>query len=96
MGGGGALPGVAAHWTTVPNALDKKPWTKNRGLLKLNWFVSVIFVGMFINGYDGSATSNLLAMPQWNEALGEPSATRVGLMNSLERAWRLSPSLPRD
>lgn len=28
----------------IPNAMDEKPWYKNKGLVKLNWFVSIVFL----------------------------------------------------
>ncbi|KAJ9107164.1 hypothetical protein QFC19_002824 [Naganishia cerealis] len=70
------------EWQKIPNVDDRLKWYQNSGKLKLNFFLSVIFVGMILNGYDGSIIAGLQALDPWHEDLGFPSATQIGLLNA--------------
>lgn len=50
--------------------------------MKLNFFLSVIFVGMLLNGYDGNLISGLQAFDYWYQDLGNPDGLRIGLLNA--------------
>ncbi|TYJ52866.1 hypothetical protein B9479_006501 [Cryptococcus floricola] len=78
------MTGGSSHvdWRSIPNAIDHTPWPKNRGLSKLFFFSSVLYMGQFLNGYDGTITGGLQALPDWNKDLGYPSAGRIGLLNA--------------
>lgn len=69
-------------WHLIPNAWDGLKWHQNKGNLQLNFFLSVIFVGMVLNGYDGTIISGLQAMDSWNADLGNPNRTKIGLLNA--------------
>ncbi|KAJ3784674.1 general substrate transporter [Lentinula aff. detonsa] len=70
-------------WHTIPNASDRLKWYQNKGQLKLNLFLSIIFVGMVLNGYDGSLVSGLQASDAWQADLGYPDGVRLGLLNAI-------------
>ncbi|KAJ9112677.1 hypothetical protein QFC22_006179 [Naganishia vaughanmartiniae] len=70
------------EWQKIPNVDDRLKWYQNGGKLKLNFFLSVIFVGMILNGYDGSIIAGLQALDPWHEDLGFPTATQIGLLNA--------------
>ncbi|KAK4688562.1 hypothetical protein P7C73_g1534, partial [Tremellales sp. Uapishka_1] len=72
-----------SDWKIIPNIEDRVKWYNNKGKLKLNFFLSVIFVGMILNGYDGTLISGLQALDAWHEDLGNPSALRIGLLNAV-------------
>ncbi|ODN77405.1 hypothetical protein, variant 5 [Cryptococcus amylolentus CBS 6039] len=74
---------VAPDWQNIPNASDHLKWYQNKGTIKLNFFLSVIFVGMFLNGYDGSLISGLQSSDYWNEDLNYPEGARLGLLNAI-------------
>ncbi|ODN74296.1 sugar transporter [Cryptococcus wingfieldii CBS 7118] len=74
---------VAPDWQNIPNASDHLKWYHNKGTIKLNFFLSVIFVGMFLNGYDGSLISGLQSSDYWNEDLNYPEGARLGLLNAI-------------
>lgn len=69
-------------WHHIPNASDRIKWYRNKGQLKLNFFLSVIFVGMILNGYDGSLIAGLQAFDSWHQDLGNPDGVRIGLLNA--------------
>lgn len=70
-------------WHDIPNASDRLKWYQNKGALKLNFFLSVIFVGMILNGYDGSLISGLQASDAWQEDLNYPRGVRLGMLNAV-------------
>ncbi|GAA5996607.1 uncharacterized protein JCM10292_003084 [Rhodotorula paludigena] len=70
-------------WRTLPNALDNGPWYKNEGLRKLYWITSVVYMGQFLNGYDGTILGSLLALDRWNHDLGYPDANQIGYLNAM-------------
>ncbi|CEQ42030.1 SPOSA6832_03807 [Sporobolomyces salmonicolor] len=61
-------------WRHVPNALTTsgKPWYRMSSMIKLNFFISVVFMGQCLNGYDDGV----------HEALGYPSTSAIGLLNA--------------
>ncbi|RXK37335.1 sugar transporter [Tremella mesenterica] len=69
-------------WHNIPNASDKLKWYQNKGALKLNFFLSIIMVGMVLNGYDGTLISGLQAFDSWQEDLNYPTGARLGLLNA--------------
>ncbi|WVQ84277.1 hypothetical protein IAT38_006429 [Cryptococcus sp. DSM 104549] len=72
----------AVAWYDIPNAIDHTPWPRNKGLNKLFFFSSVLYVGQFLNGYDGTITGGLQALPYWKADLGHPDASKIGLLNA--------------
>ncbi|ORY30799.1 putative hexose transport-related protein [Naematelia encephala] len=71
-----------SDWQTIPNVRDRVKWYNDKGRLKLNFFLSIIFVGMVLNGYDGSVISGLQAFDSWHEDLGNPDGVKIGLLNA--------------
>ncbi|PRQ70707.1 General substrate transporter [Rhodotorula toruloides] len=76
-----ALRGQYRH---IPNALHKPGvrWWEIRGLVKLNFFISVVFVGQAFNGFDDGLIGSFQAYPSWHRALGYPSSSAIGLLNA--------------
>ncbi|WVQ83711.1 hypothetical protein IAT38_005855 [Cryptococcus sp. DSM 104549] len=72
-----------SDWHSIPNVRDHLKWYQNKGQMKLNFFLGVIFTGMVLNGYDGSLVSGLQASDAWQADLEYPSAARIGMLNSL-------------
>ncbi|GAA5829006.1 hypothetical protein JCM11251_004095 [Rhodosporidiobolus azoricus] len=82
--------GVATHelkrgtdWSSLPNALDTTPLSKNHGLKKLYFFTSIIYMGQFLNGYDGTILGSLQALDRWHHDLGNPDASQIGVLNAM-------------
>jgi SP family sugar:H+ symporter-like MFS transporter len=44
--------------------------------------LSILFVGLVLNGYDGTLISGLQALDAWNEDLGFPGRAKIGLLNA--------------
>lgn len=74
---------MSDHWQTIPNARDNLKWYQDKGRLQLNFFLSVIYAGMFLNGYDGTLIGGLQAFDSWQEDLNFPSGWRLGLLNAV-------------
>lgn len=70
-------------WRALSNAADKTPWHANAGLHKLNFNISIVYMGELLCGYSINITSGLLALPWWNHDLGYPDAARVGAINAM-------------
>ncbi|KAI0801952.1 general substrate transporter [Irpex lacteus] len=70
-------------WKNIPNASDKLKWYQNKGKIKLDFFLSVIFVGLVLNGYDGSLISGLQASDAWQADLNYPDGVRLGMLNAV-------------
>ncbi|CED83389.1 hexose transport-related protein [Phaffia rhodozyma] len=70
-------------WKKIPNASDHLKWYENKGKLKLDFFLSIIFVGMVLNGFDGTIISRILALDVWTEDIGNPSASQIGVLNAV-------------
>ncbi|BGP48361.1 hypothetical protein JCM10450v2_004233 [Rhodotorula kratochvilovae] len=70
-------------WRSLPNAIDNGPWYKNKGLRKLYFFTSVIYMGQFLNGYDGTILGSLQALDRWKHDLGYPNSSQIGLLNAM-------------
>ncbi|WVR05555.1 hypothetical protein IAU60_002574 [Kwoniella sp. DSM 27419] len=73
---------MTQDWTQIPNVSDHLKWYQNKGQLKLNFFLSIIYVGMILNGYDGSLISGLQASDAWQADLGYPDGVKLGLLNA--------------
>ncbi|BGP20146.1 hypothetical protein JCM10213_000769 [Rhodosporidiobolus nylandii] len=73
---------LRGEYTHIPNCLTGKRWWNVPGVVKLNWFISVVFVGQALNGFDDGITGNLQAYPEWYEALGTNSSSDIGLLNA--------------
>ncbi|KAE9410666.1 general substrate transporter [Gymnopus androsaceus JB14] len=81
-----SMKGGNEKFRSIPNKDSDLPWYKNAGLVKLNLFMLCIFIGQFLNGYDGALISSFQAMHSWLTALnleGETDAkTKIGLLNA--------------
>ncbi|ORY90786.1 putative hexose transport-related protein [Leucosporidium creatinivorum] len=69
-------------WQTLENAVDHIPWYRNKGLMKLNGMIAVVYACEMLIGYDGTILSNLQALPAWKADLNYPSSSRIGLLNA--------------
>ncbi|KAK1925411.1 putative hexose transport-related protein [Papiliotrema laurentii] len=71
-----------SDWHNIPNVRDRLTWREDKGRMKLNYFLSIIMIGMVLNGYDGTIISGLQAFDSWNADLGYPNGTKIGLLNA--------------
>ncbi|CDR46398.1 RHTO0S12e04060g1_1 [Rhodotorula toruloides] len=78
------MAAVRGQYRHIPNALHKPGgrWWEIRGLVKLNFFISVVFVGQAFNGFDDGLIGSFQAYPSWHRALGYPSSSAIGLLNA--------------
>ncbi|KLT43733.1 putative hexose transport-related protein [Cutaneotrichosporon oleaginosum] len=85
-------PSMQQDWHTIPNARDSTPWHRDKGRLKLNFFISIIYVGMVLNGYDGMLISGLQAFDSWHNDIGltEDNPNYAALLGLLNAAGPLS------
>jgi MFS family permease len=79
-------------WQSIPNVRDSTPWHRDKGRLKLNFFISIIYVGMVLNGYDGMLISGLQAFDTWHNDIGltEDNPNYAALLGLLNAAGPLS------
>ncbi|CDO93565.1 unnamed protein product [Kluyveromyces dobzhanskii CBS 2104] len=60
----------------------KKPFYKVPYLRSLSWYIFVLTLASTNNGYDGSLLNGLYAMPDFLNAMGNPSAAELGLISN--------------
>lgn len=65
-------------YKTLTNNVNPS-WIRDRGLRRLNFAIGAMFASAAANGYDGSLINGLLAMPYFNENLGDPASTLLGI-----------------
>ncbi|KAL0573631.1 hypothetical protein V5O48_008327 [Marasmius crinis-equi] len=53
-------------------------WWKDPGLRQNVAWVGLLYLGVFVTGYDASLIAGLMAMPQWNIYFGNPSPFQLG------------------
>ncbi|GAA6012640.1 hypothetical protein JCM10207_009065 [Rhodosporidiobolus poonsookiae] len=71
-------------WRSLPNAMDTAgSFTGNKGLMKLYFMVSIVYMGQFLNGYDGTILGSLQALDRWKHDLGYPDANEIGYLNAM-------------
>lgn len=70
------------EWQKIPNVSDTLKWHQNKGAMKLNFFLSILCVGLILNGYEGNVISGLQAFPAWQEDLNYPTGARLGALNA--------------
>ncbi|ORY52174.1 general substrate transporter [Leucosporidium creatinivorum] len=58
------------------------PWYKDKGVVRLNTFISVVFTGQLLNGFDDSLLGGYQALNSWREALNYPSNSSIGLLSA--------------
>ncbi|GAA5972899.1 hypothetical protein JCM11641_003993 [Rhodosporidiobolus odoratus] len=73
---------VRGQYAHIPNVLTGTRWWNVPSIVKLNWFISIVFVGQALNGFDDGITGNLQAYPNWYTALDNPSSSDIGLLNA--------------
>ncbi|ORY90756.1 general substrate transporter, partial [Leucosporidium creatinivorum] len=71
-------PPVYAAWENNTNPV----WYKDPGLRKNTLFIVFLYLGTFVTGYDASYLNGLQAMPQWLEYFGNPTGSKLGLINA--------------
>ncbi|KAH6891520.1 general substrate transporter [Thelonectria olida] len=59
---------------------NRKPWWKDRTLLKLNTLLLCALLTQTASGFDASSINGLQSLPQWQKFFGEPTGTRLGAM----------------
>jgi MFS family permease len=65
-------------YKTLTNNVNPS-WIRDSGLRRLNFAIGAMFASAAANGYDGSLINGLLAMPYFNENLGDPTSTLLGI-----------------
>lgn len=74
---------------TYAHLLDSRPWYRNKRLIILNFWISIMFVTSYTYGYDGSMMNGLQSLTQWNEAFGYPAGGKLGLLNAIQNIGTL-------
>lgn len=65
-------------YNTLPNNVNPR-WTRDPGLRRLNLAIVTMFASAAANGYDGSLINGLLAIPAFNNNLGDINSSLLGL-----------------
>lgn len=60
---------------------DRKPFWKDRTLLKLNTLLLCALLTQITSGYDSSMLNGMQSLPQWQKYFGKPTGTRLGAMS---------------
>lgn len=58
------------------------PWWRVGHLVKLSWAIFVLTLASTNNGYDGSLLNGLYAMPDFMDALGNPTGAILGAISN--------------
>lgn len=80
MGGPAAIVASGGNdsYRTLANNVNAK-WTRDPGLRRLNFAICTMFASAAANGYDGSLINGLLAIPSFNQNLGDIDSNLLGL-----------------
>ncbi|KIJ45398.1 hypothetical protein M422DRAFT_166811 [Sphaerobolus stellatus SS14] len=78
-----------AQVKSYAHLLDPKPWYKNRRLILLNFWITILLITSSTNGYDGSMMNGLQSIPQWRNAFHNPSGGSLGLLNAIQNIGSL-------
>lgn len=80
MGGpsGIVASGGDAVYNTLSNNVNAK-WTRDPGLRRLNLAILTMFASAAANGFDGSLINGLLAIPAFNNNLGDVNSSLLGV-----------------
>jgi MFS family permease len=80
MGGPSGIVASSGNevYKTLSNNVNTS-WIRDKGLRRLNFAVGAMFASAAANGYDGSLINGLLAMPYFNDNLGDPASTLLGI-----------------
>ncbi|KAM0754139.1 general substrate transporter [Meredithblackwellia eburnea MCA 4105] len=75
---------VRGAYEHIPNALTTggQKWWHNKGVRQLNFFITVIYCGQFLNGIDDNLLGGFQSLPAWRKAVGSPSQSAIGLLSS--------------
>lgn len=57
-------------------------WWKDPGLRKNTLYCAILYLGIYIGGYDGSYLSGLQALQSWNDFFGTPTGNKLGLIGA--------------
>ncbi|KIY65562.1 hexose transporter [Cylindrobasidium torrendii FP15055 ss-10] len=80
---GGAI--VAQGGDAYAHLIDpKKTWYNNSRLMLLNAWIFLFLITSATNGYDGSMMNGLQSLTQWTSFFDHPSASQLGLLNSIQ------------
>ncbi|KAF5548256.1 sugar transporter [Fusarium mexicanum] len=63
---------------------DGLRWWQKPSLLKLNLCLLSLFLSAAANGYYGSMTNGLQALPQWQHSLNSPKSAWLGFINAVQ------------
>ncbi|KAM0755410.1 putative hexose transport-related protein [Meredithblackwellia eburnea MCA 4105] len=66
-----------------PNASDHLKWYEDRGRIQLLLYISIIYVGEALVGFDSTIVGKLQGLTIWKSDLGHPNAARIGLLNGM-------------
>ncbi|KAL8277278.1 hypothetical protein RQP46_010347 [Phenoliferia psychrophenolica] len=72
-----------AAWKTIPNASDHLKWWQDHGRVQLLLYISVIYVGEGLVGFDSTIVGKLQGLSIWKSDLGHPNAAKIGLLNAM-------------
>ncbi|KAJ4264254.1 hypothetical protein NW762_005448 [Fusarium torreyae] len=61
-----------------------KPWWKVPHLLKLNLLLMIPLLTSYVSGFDGSVINGFQSLPHWNEDLGHPTGSTLGLVANIQ------------
>jgi MFS family permease len=80
MGGPSGIVASSGNevYKTLSNNVNPS-WIRDKGLRRLNFAIGAMFASAAANGYDGSLINGLLAVPYFNDNLGDPASTLLGI-----------------
>ncbi|TEA16386.1 Lactose permease [Colletotrichum sidae] len=67
--------------SVLPN--DGVPWWRKAHLVRLNFCIASFMLFTSSNGFDGSIMNGFLALPQWNDFMGNPAGAWLGFINAM-------------
>ncbi|GJE90048.1 MFS transporter, sugar porter [Phanerochaete sordida] len=82
MGGPAAI--TATGTQGFAHLVDPRPWWKNKRLIALNAWITLLLITSTTNGYDGSMMNGLQSLDQWRTAFHNPTPGMLGLLNAIQ------------
>ncbi|KIJ36372.1 hypothetical protein M422DRAFT_76265 [Sphaerobolus stellatus SS14] len=69
--------------------IDPTPWYKNSRLVILNFWVFLLLITSYSNGYDGSMMNGILSLDFFEDFFHHPQGGKLGLFNAIQNIGSL-------
>lgn len=87
--GAGAGAVVSSGQPGYAHLIDPTPWYKNSRLVLLNFWIFLLLITSYSNGYDGSMMNGILSLDVFENFFDHPQGGKLGLFNAIQNIGSL-------